>query len=250
MQSQTAAVAGHGKLAQLRLTGEFQLYVAGERLSVPHSVERVLAYLALSDRPVARTKLAETLWIDGPESRAVRNLRTALWRLHRIDDRLIAYIEDRLALVPDVAVDLARLRALIRRLIEGGDEQALRDVSELVWCAELLPDWDDEWVIADRERFRLLRLEALERAAETLLARGDLSRALEAALGSAVSEPLRESARRLIVEVQIAEGNRAEALQGYDQYRALLRTELGIEPSPALEALVSGLLSTRRRHDR
>jgi len=39
----------------------------------------------------------------------------------------------------------------------------------------------------------------------------------------------------------LAEGNRAEALAAYQHYRALLRTELGLEPTPLIQALVKGL---------
>jgi DNA-binding SARP family transcriptional activator len=76
-----------------------------------------------------------------------------------------------------------------------------------------LPDWDDEWVVADRERFRMLRLEALERGAERLIERTEYGRAMEAALAATLSDPLRESARRLVVRVHLGEGNLASAVQ-------------------------------------
>ena len=36
-------------VAQLRLSGDFGLVVAGSQVALPHSLERVLAYLALRD---------------------------------------------------------------------------------------------------------------------------------------------------------------------------------------------------------
>src|SRR5262245_24919411 len=185
----------------LTLTGEFELVVAGQRLTVPHSVERLLAYLALTERPVSRTKLAGTLWYDAPEKKAANNLRTTLWRLGRICGWLVLADPDRLALSSEVKVDATELTDLAQRIIHGGDPDPhdLRNVPALVARAELLPDWEDGWVVGDRERFRVLRLEALERAAEALIERRCLGEALVAALAAVRSEPLRESCRRLVV---------------------------------------------------
>jgi DNA-binding SARP family transcriptional activator len=240
------------------LTGEFQLSIAGQRLSLPHSVERVVACLALMVRPVARTKLAGMLWAEASESRAQSNLRTALWRLHRAHVRLLDVGDDRLRLDPTVSVDVAGLLDVCRRLIDGASDVSAEAIGRLVSSEDLLPDWDDDWVVTDRERFRLVRLEALERAAETLIEARQHRRALQVALAVVSAEPLRESGFRLLVRTQIAQGNLAEAIRSYRQYRTLLSAELGLRPSPAMESLVTGLRTQgsntvtrdRRRVDR
>jgi DNA-binding SARP family transcriptional activator len=228
----------YGPSPSLTLTDSFDLVVGGRHISVPHSAERVLAYLALSDRPVTRTKLAGSLWIDAPERLAANSLRTTLWRLQRDAGPVVVAREDRIALSENIDVDFTRLMRLTQDLIEEPDEASLASVSVLIARQEVLPDWDDEWIVTDRERFRLLRLEALERAAEALLARNRRSRALEAALAVVLAEPLRESSRRLIVEIRLAQGNVADALRVYRDYRQLLHQELGLRPSGAMEALV------------
>ena len=50
---------------------------------------------------------------------------------------------------------------------------------------------------------------------------------------------MRESAHRLLIQVHLAEGNRAEAGRQYEIYRNLLATELGIEPSASIKHLLS-----------
>jgi DNA-binding SARP family transcriptional activator len=55
------------------------------------------------------------------------------------------------------------------------------------------------------------------------------------------AEPLRECARRLVMQVQIAQGNVAEAIHTYREYRSLLRQELGLEPSPLMDQLIQPL---------
>ena len=227
--------------AVLRLTGDFELVVTGRRLAIPHSSERVLAYLALADRPVARARMAGALWVDGSDNAAAKSLRTALWRLHRAGADIVLAAANRLRLRPTVIVDFQELAGLARRLIGQPDADALSHLHRLVECIELLPDWEDEWVIADRERFRLLRLEGLEAAATALMDRKQLGNALIAALAAVHADPLRESARRLVVQVQIAQGNLAEAIRSYVEYQRLLRDEFGVDPSPAMERLLEPL---------
>ena len=234
---------GASRQVAIRLTAGFQITIAGRPVGLPHSVERLLALLALSDRPMHRVKVAGTLWIDATDSQAASNLRTALWRLHRAESEVVVTEADRVALGPDVWVDYGRLVGIAHHLIDLSDIDSFDHVTELIDAGDLLPDWDDDWVVADRERLRLLRLEALERAALQLLGRGQHGYALRAALGASRSEPLRESARRLLIQVHLAEGNVAEALLAYRDYRETLMDEIGIEPSAAMEALVGPLVS-------
>ena len=227
--------------AGLTLMGEFELLVRGHQLRIPRSAERVLTYLALAGRPVARTRLTGVLWEEGSGQGAAKCLRSTLWRIRRAGADLVLARDDRLRLYPDVAVDVADLTVLAKRLIHQPDAEALTRLPLLVECAELLPDWDDEWVVADRERYRLLRLEALERAASALVERSCFGDALVAALAAEQADPLRESARRLVVQVRIAQGNAAEAIRSYREYQTLLRREFDLEPSRLMDQLIHPL---------
>ena len=229
--------------AALTLMGDFGVVIGGQPLRVPHNAERVLTYLALADRPVTRTRLAGDLWRDGSDPGAAKCLRTTLWRIRHAGLNVVLARDDRLQLYPGVTVDVTDLTELAKRLIYQPDSEALARLPILVECVELLPDWDDEWVVADRERYRLLRLEALERGASALIERCCLGDALIPALAAVQAEPLRESARRLVVQVQIAQGNVAEAIHSYHGYQSLLREELGLEPSPLMDQLIQVLAS-------
>ena len=224
--------------SRLSLTDEFELVMDGRDVGLPHSVERVVAYLGLTSQPVHRMKLAGALWPDAPESRAARSLRTALWRLNRGGIPIVDVHEDRVSLQPAIRVDVIELFELCRRMLEAPADDGLEHIGRLIDSAELLPDWDDEWVGADRERFRMLRLEALEIGAERLIERAEYGRAMEAALAATLSDPLRESARRLVIRIHLAEGNIASAIQAYEEYRSLLDLEIGVEPSAAMRTLI------------
>jgi pentatricopeptide repeat protein len=54
--------------------------------------------------------------------------------------------------------------------------------------------------------------------------------------------PYRETAHGILMEALAARGNVAEALRAYERLRRRLREELGIAPSPALQALHRRLL--------
>lgn len=105
-------------------------------------------------------------------------------------------------------------------------------------CADLLPGWDEEWVIVERDIFRELRIRALEALAERLIAAGDLAMAGSAALRAVSADPLRETARAVLMRVYLAEGNRIQAARQYCSYEELVMEELGVEPSDHLQKLL------------
>ncbi len=104
---------------------------------------------------------------------------------------------------------------------------------------DLLPDWYEDWVLVERERFRQLRLHALEAMCRRLADAGSYALALEAGLAAVAAEPLRESAQRLVVGVHLAEGNLGEALRQYDRYARHLADACGATPSPAMSRLLA-----------
>jgi len=54
--------------------------------------------------------------------------------------------------------------------------------------------------------------------------------------------PYRETGHRILMEALEQRGNVAEALRAYERLRILLREELGIAPSPTLQAVHRRLL--------
>ena len=222
----------------ISMIGGFRLLARGETMRVPPSAERVVAYLAVRDGPASRSQVAGNLWIDLPEERAMANLRSALWRLHQPGIKVVDTHGERLCLSADAEVDLHQLKEAAAAVLVGRLPADQVSVERLADAGELLDDWWEDWVLIERERFRQLRLQALERVATELAASGDYARATTTALAAVVSEPLRESAQRALISIHLAQGNRAEAIRQYCLYRRLMRDELGLEPSQQMETLV------------
>ncbi|HEY2285375.1 MAG TPA: bacterial transcriptional activator domain-containing protein, partial [Streptosporangiaceae bacterium] len=152
----------------------------------------------------------------------------------------IAAAPHSLALDAGVSVDL---RDLTRQVGPGSAASgAGADVDVDVLRQDILPEWPEEWLTGTREWFRQIRLRALEALCDRYRDGGRLDAALDAGITAVAADPLRESAHRRLALVHIEEGNFAEALRQYDVYRTLLRTELGLPPSPRFRRLIGPLL--------
>jgi DNA-binding SARP family transcriptional activator len=217
----------------------FDLVCGGLSVSLPLSSQRLVAFVALHERPVLRSFVAGSLWLESSEERANANLRSALWRLHRNDRRVVECLGQRLALDSEVVVDLRESERLAQLVLNNGREDL--DVEPSALTGELLPGWYDDWTLFERERFRQLRLRALDTLCERLTKVGRLDAALEAGLAAIAAEPLRESSHRAVIRAHLADGNVAEALRQYGLCRRLLKDQLGLEPSDQTDGLLQGV---------
>jgi DNA-binding SARP family transcriptional activator len=100
--------------------------------------------------------------------------------------------------------------------------------------------WLDEW----RRRLDDVRLRGLECFASARLGLGGptLPQAEQCGRQLIALAPYRESGYRILMEALELRGNVAEALLVYDRLRVLLRDELGIAPSPAVQTVYRRLL--------
>ena len=105
--------------------------------------------------------------------------------------------------------------------------------------------WVDEW----RRRLDDVRVRGLECFAAARLGLGGptLPQAEECGRQLIALAPYRESGYRILMEALAQRGNIAEALLVYDRLRVLVREELGIAPSPAVQRVHRRLLGETAR---
>lgn len=221
----------------LRLLGGFDLRRGSRVLDVPLSVQRVLGFVALNDRPMPRSYVAEALWPDAGEAQAHANLRTALWRLHSKRYALLDVSPTELALDPAVEVDTKIVHDAARRHCRSGilpPPETLLDIH-----GELLPGCWDSWIVFERERLRHEAVELLEASTCACLAHGEFHLATMLSLSAVECDPLRESANLLNVRARLADGDLTGAIRCAQRYTQTLQEELGLPPPPALVALLS-----------
>lgn len=234
----TAPAASHG----LSLLGGWQLVVDGDVVALGGREQRLCALLALTGTR-ARAQVAGTLWPESTDARALASLRRAVAQTHQRCPGLLVADRTSVALAAEVEVDVHALRAAVAAAggPDPGDD-APPDAELLVALTggRLLPGWYDVWVEEHRDELERQRVGALERVARRALDRGDIPLAEDAARAVVRTEPLRESARELLVRALLDRGDRAGAVREVGRYRDLVSAELGVGPSPALLALLEG----------
>jgi DNA-binding SARP family transcriptional activator len=210
------------------------------RSSVPDGSKRLVAFVAMHGGRVERRYAAGALWPIGDDLRAAGNLRSALWRLKRGCPPVLIADKSSLALRENVQVDLHVVSRWATRLVDGtASETDLLTKPEGVDALELLPGWYDDWVLMERERVRQRLLHALESLCVALIRVGRCGEAVEAAMVAVGSDPLRESAQRMLIQAHLAEGNGVEARRCFESYRGLVLSELGTEPCNLLSYTAS-----------
>lgn len=230
----------------LRLLRDFELRIGDDTIEVAPASQRLLGFLALQAGAVRRSYAGGMLWLDASDSKASACLRSAIWRVpHRGGAPLLETSASHVGLGTHVRVDLYDAIARAHEILDALPGVLLTPgamASAELLGADLLVGWYDDWVVMERERFRQIRLHALDRLGEHLLEHGSYPAALEVGLTAVDAEPLHETSHRLIVRTHLAEGNLGEALRQYRSYARYLDAELGARPSAAMRALLADAL--------
>jgi DNA-binding SARP family transcriptional activator len=222
---------------RVSLLGGFSVRDGGKPVALPMHSRRVVAYLSLdqvAQPDCDRVLLSERLWPDACEDRARASLRTALWRIRRASPGLVQCAGDRVMLADDVRVDVHQYRGDAHRLLSNGTDCPGERSQLMARNCELLPGWDEAWLLLAREQLRQLRLHALEVAGKRLADAGSYAEAIDVMLTVVGEEPLRESAQTVLIEAHLCEGNIIEARRQFDTYAAMLWSELRVRPSVEL----------------
>ncbi|MFF0254128.1 BTAD domain-containing putative transcriptional regulator [Micromonospora zamorensis] len=225
-----------------------------------HRQRLVLARLLIAHgRVVPVERLVDDLWevaTDGAVGAIrtfVADLRRALEpdRPPRQPPRILVteppgYV---LRAAPD-AVDAGQFEAAVgetgRLLAAGRPTPALAtlDGALRLWRGPAYADCANEpWAVAEINRLDELRMLAVERRAEALLALGRPDEAAADLPAHLASYPLREDAWRLLAVARYRAGRQGDALAALREARHVLVTELGVDPGPELRRLEADILA-------
>jgi len=242
--------------AKIQLCGRFVVNIDGSRIedTLPGRKGRILfAYLVLNrGRALPRDELLMAGWGADAPAEARNALSVLLSKLrHGVgEDRLQGRTEIELLLPQTTFVDVeAALEGAHRaetciateRWAEAwGPAGIAYHVATRPFLTGLDAPWIDEW----RHRLAEVRLRGLECFAAAGLGLGGpaLAQAEERARMLTALAPYRETGHGILLEALERRGNIAEALLAYERLRFLLRDELGIAPSPTLQAVHRRLL--------
>ncbi|HEX6107213.1 MAG TPA: BTAD domain-containing putative transcriptional regulator, partial [Gemmatimonadales bacterium] len=191
----------------------------------------LMVYLARSPRRTrSREHLVAMLWGDRTEASARHSLSEALRVIRRhAGDAAVDQSVGQIRLAPgSVELDLDRLEQLAAAEDWAG-------AAELI-AGEFLegfavPDASafEDWLAAERERWRRRSVEVLARFADTLARSGRAQDASEAAARALAIDSGSEAALQSAIRHRALAGDRAGALELFERFRASLG-EAGLEP--------------------
>lgn len=249
-------------VAMLRVLGPLEVDPApaadrpGDRSAVPPRLRRLLAALSIHGSSVATVDgLATALWGDDPPANtdaALHNLVSRLRRLladHGAADwlttaapgyRLTIGVDDCDALLFEHLTD--RSAGLLATA--PADAAATLDRALGLWRGSAYAEFaDEEFARARASELSHRRTTAVELRAEAALILGDHEGAAAVAGALTASEPYRERPIRQLMLAHHRSGSQAGALAAYDDFRRRLADELGLDPSPELQALQASVLA-------
>ena len=221
----------------LRLTLFGGIQIALDETTLSFAAERaeaMLAYLVLTGRTHGREKLADFLWDDRTQKRALSNLRSLLAQL---PDEIKPYLDitrKTIGLQADMPlwVDVLAFRDLVA---QEAYAEALNlykgDFLEGVYIRE--SRGLDEWAATERERLRQQAAHLHHDLAEQCLRQRAYQQGIHHGRALLRLDPFNETALRLTMRLFVRAGQRHHALQAYQEMVTRLATELGVEPSPA-----------------
>jgi DNA-binding SARP family transcriptional activator len=207
----------------------------------------LLAYLIRLDAPVSRERLSSLLFADADDPLGA--LRWNLAELRRaLDDKDILRGEPIvLKLPPGSSID-------VERVVGGTWRQAMsvHTIGEVFLEGLSLPTCPafEAWLLTERRHLANASANVMREAAVGRIAAGAPDDAVRLARRLVEIDPLDESYQALLIRSLAATGDRAAARSQLEACRALLMTELGVEPgpdvlnavdAPPVSALASGL---------
>src|SRR5687768_6835096 len=241
---------------EFRILGPLEVVDDGHPVRLGGRNQRALLALLLlnAGEVVSTDRLIDALWGENPPRTAQTSLQNAVSQLRKAlgTERLATKPPGYVLRLGDDQLDVERARLLISeaRTREAEDRARLLREAEALWRGPALGEFAyDAFALPAIGRLEELRLSVIEERVDAELALNrhpDLVGELEALVAE---HPLRERLRGQLMLGLYRTGRQADALHAYQGARRVLREELGIDPSPALQKLHNAVLRQERSLD-
>ncbi|HEX2374435.1 MAG TPA: BTAD domain-containing putative transcriptional regulator [Actinomycetota bacterium] len=240
---------------ELGILGPLEVRDGEALVRVPGAKERaLLADLVVhAGRVVSADRLVEDLWGEQPPGNPGNALQGRVSALRRAlgpaGSRLVVTRPPGYLLEVDPEeVDAGRFEGLVAEataLAPAEPPRAARLLEEALglWRGAALAEFADRpWAQAEAARLEERRLAAVEALVELRLAAGGHAGLVGELEGLVAANPTRERPRGQLMVALYRSGRQADALAVYQETRATLAEELGIDPSPELQRLHQAIL--------
>lgn len=231
----------------------------------------LIAFLAVSESPCGRERLAAMLWPEVPTGRSLANLRNVIYSIRRTagDDLLEGHGTD-LQLVSTAIVDVRTFRRHIRNALDTGCihgtdpmcsrcldglAQAVAMASEPFLAGFAVRDSAEfeQWQMFETQSLQHLYRRALCALLDIYETRDDPSKAIDYGRQLVAADPLDEGLHRRLMQIYARAGRRSEALRQFDDCARILRDDLDVAPDTdtieLAESIRGGTIPAQRYPD-
>lgn len=238
------------------ILGPLEVAVPDGRVVVRGRRRRALLVrlLVSANDVVPSPQLLDEVWEGSGHAPATSTLTSHVQMLREVvgRDRLVSRDGGYVLRVDAGELDLAEFEADVdagRRAVERGEASGAAASFHHalgMWRGAALADVvGSGWADRHAARAEQLRRAAIESLLDAQLRLGRHDDVVTAAEVAVADEPLRERRWATLMLALYRSGRQADALRAYQRLRAVLGSELGIDPSPGLTALDAAIL----RHD-
>jgi ATP/maltotriose-dependent transcriptional regulator MalT/DNA-binding SARP family transcriptional activator len=204
-------------------------------------LELLKALIAVGGKDVSETRLVEALWPESEGDKGKHAFESALSRLRNLMgmDHALAHQDGRLSLNPRLCwVDTMAFEHLLGERESAGKALAL-------YQGRFLDESDAPWALSRREALHRRFLEQIGKIADCREEAGEEEKAVEWCQKGLEIDDLAEGLYRRIMAIDLRLGRRAKALALYEHCRQTLSARLGIEPSPATQAIYQKIMEAK-----
>lgn len=256
---------------KIRILGPLCIESSGNNYAPSaHKQRQVLALLLVNpNATVPIPDFIRELWEETPPASAVTTLQTYIMQLRRCVSRALHTDRGQVARdilittpagymfrVPPGAVDVdlyyQRTAAGKRALSTGDYHAATRLLSEALelWQGSPLADVrKGELLQIEARRLDESRLHTTEQLIDVRLSLGHHAQMLEELTYLVAKHPLNENLHAKLMLALYRSGRRSRALEVYGELRAVLISELGLEPCPLVQSMHRAILASDARLD-
>lgn len=210
--------------------------------------QALLCYLALNGRIHSRHALANLLWGELPESDARRNLRGVVMKLRQAAAPHLEITHQTLAFNAEAPywLDCEAFQTAIHGSPDLGQLEKAVGMVRGEFMAEFYvrqaPDFE-EWLQQQRAYWRRQAILAHHKLVGAYAETAAYAAGIDVARRLVLLDPVREASHRQLMELLALSGQRAAALTQFEQCRAILADELGVDVSAETSVLAQQIRS-------
>lgn len=206
------------------------------------SVRDLFFYFLHVQEPLTKEQIANVLWLDIEDPQAIKKrFKHEIYWLRRAAGRNVIMLDGehyRFNRDLDYEYDVEAFESYLKHAQQTQDviERIgfYRKATELVEGSYLV-ELDADWMFLERERLGRIYRSALDELAHLYLDTNQIEDCLAICKIALEQDRFNELIYQVELRAFAAKGDRASAIRRFQEYRALLADELGLEPSKELQ---------------